>query len=415
MKVLLLTIGSRGDVEPFIEVGYLLEKYGHEVAYALPEQYLNLFSGSVNIYSLGPEFMNLINSSLGKNVMGRYGNPLEMIKWKYKLYKEGFKMSDLMTLRQKQLLEEIQPDLVIFHPKCLYPFLKQPAPFKKLVLSPVPYVIHAAQEQPHLGFKRTNIAWWNKFSYTLANKGLMVFLKRAAKKTGNPKPTSKNLDAILKNTKCVFSVSPSLIPQSTDWPEHVKVLGFRDQKNSAVNNVDTATIDFFKRHQKVLVVSFGSMTNSNPEKTTEIIIEVLKAKSIPAIINIAGGGLTVLPAYKYDHSILFTKQLNYSWVFDKAYAVIHHGGSGTTHNSLKYGCATLILPHIVDQFMWNEINFTQGTGPKGVAINKINKENLNKLITDLWQNESYKINAERLGKIMKNENLDEQLIAFINN
>lgn len=415
MKVVLLTIGSRGDIEPFIEVGHLLEKNGHEVFYGLPEQYLSLLSNSKNIYSLGPEFMNLINSSLGKNVMGRYGNPLQMIKWKYKLYKEGFKMSDLMTLRQKQFLEAVQPDLVIFHPKCLYPFFKQPASFKKLVLSPVPYVIHAAQEQPHLGFKRTNIAWWNKFSYTLANKGLMVFLKRAAKKTGNPKPTSKNLDDILKNTKCVFSVSPSLIPQSTDWPEHVKVLGFRDQKNSAVTAVDSEIIEFFNQHDKVLVVSFGSMTNSNPEKTTEIIIEVLKSKSIPAIINIAGGGLTVLPAYKYDHSILFTKQLNYSWVFDKAYAVIHHGGSGTTHNSLKYGCATLILPHIVDQFMWNEINFTQGTGPKGVAINKLNKENLNSLIEDLWQNKNYKVKAEQLCKRMKNENLDDQLLEFINN
>ena len=62
--------------------------------------------------------------------------------------------------------------------------------------------------------------------------------------------------------------------------------------------------------------------------------------------------------------------------FPKIYAVIHHGGSGTTHQGLKYGCATMIIPHIIDQFVWNKIIYNIGAGPKGIKVDKITTKNL---------------------------------------
>ena len=52
-----------------------------------------------------------------------------------------------------------------------------------------------------------------------------------------------------------------------------------------------------------------------------------------------------------DH-ILFVNNIPYDWIFGNMYAVVHHGGSGTTHTALKNGRPGLIIPHIVDQFYW---------------------------------------------------------------
>jgi len=89
------------------------------------------------------------------------------------------------------------------------------------------------------------------------------------------------------------------------------------------------------------------MLNPEPEIKTKTIIEIFERNSIPAIINTASGGL-VRPE-KFDSQLIhFVAQIPYNWIFPKMYGVIHHGGSGTTHLALKHGCATMIIPHIID-------------------------------------------------------------------
>jgi len=41
MKVVLISIGSRGDMEPFLAAGYQLKQAGHEVLCAMPAQLMD--------------------------------------------------------------------------------------------------------------------------------------------------------------------------------------------------------------------------------------------------------------------------------------------------------------------------------------------------------------------------------------
>jgi UDP:flavonoid glycosyltransferase YjiC (YdhE family) len=38
MKILLASIGTRGDMEPFLAIGEKLVKQGHQITYLFPEQ-----------------------------------------------------------------------------------------------------------------------------------------------------------------------------------------------------------------------------------------------------------------------------------------------------------------------------------------------------------------------------------------
>ena len=50
-KVLLMSLGSRGDMEPFLALGEELKDSGHEVAFCMPAQFENLAKGSA-LYSI---------------------------------------------------------------------------------------------------------------------------------------------------------------------------------------------------------------------------------------------------------------------------------------------------------------------------------------------------------------------------
>jgi UDP:flavonoid glycosyltransferase YjiC (YdhE family) len=71
MKIILISIGTRGDMEPFLAVGELLKENGHQVLCAFPEQFRNLAKDwQLEFASLGPKFIDLSESEVGKAVMG---------------------------------------------------------------------------------------------------------------------------------------------------------------------------------------------------------------------------------------------------------------------------------------------------------------------------------------------------------
>ena len=96
-------------------------------------------------------------------------------------------------------------------------------------------------------------------------------------------------------------------------------------------------------------------------------------------------------------------------------AVIHHGGSGTTHKALKYACPSLIIPHILDQFFWNNIISKLHLGPKGRSIKKLNENDFESKFLDLINNKSYKRNARSISEKMKAESDKDKLYEMIVN
>jgi UDP:flavonoid glycosyltransferase YjiC (YdhE family) len=154
------------------------------------------------------------------------------------------------------------------------------------------------------------------------------------------------------------------------------------------------------------------MTNPEPEEKTRIIIDVLERNEIPAIVNMASGGL-VRPGEFSSELIYFVSRISYDWIFPRVYGVIHHGGSGTTHLALKYACASMIIPHIIDQFVWNKIIYDRGFGPVGVKIGKITTQNLEPKIHELFHNIVFKEKAEEIASQMKKEDFREEVLRAI--
>jgi UDP:flavonoid glycosyltransferase YjiC (YdhE family) len=226
------------------------------------------------------------------------------------------------------------------------------------------------------------------------------------------KITRRDLKELIRKRKFIYTISPNLFPRPDYWENNIKVLGHQELKGETAWQPEQKLSDFIEKHEKLLFITFGSMPNPEPEQKTKIFLDILERNKIPAIINTASGGL-VKPEVFNSELLYFVSHTSYDWIFPKMYGVIHHGGAGTTHLAIKYGCATMIIPHFMDQFVWDNTISELGLGPKGIKISKITSKNLEAKVLDLLNNKSYKEKSETIGNQLRNEDFKEKLYKVI--
>ena len=415
MKILVISLGTRGDIEPMIAIAEILYKNGHEVTCAFSEQFRREVENiNIPFVSLGSEFMEVIDSKFAKTAFGGGRSGLSTLYAQFRMGLLFLKNEKTTIQSQYQAVKEASPDLIVHNGIAVYPFIWEwDHPGKSILVSVAPYYLHGVHDHPYIYFHKNYGLYINKLTYKWALYFTAVSVKNAMKHLKIKRKISKSeIKKRLLSVKAIYAVSNSLFSKPDYWDESLAVLGFFERDKYIDWNPPEELIEFLSKHVKILLVSFGSMVNPRPNKKTKIIVDILEKHKIPAIIVTASGGL-VQPKV-YDRNLLyFIKSLPYNWLLPQIYGVIHHGGSGTMHDSIKHGCASLAIPHFVDQFTWNNIIHEKRLGPKGMRITRLNKKKMEPLILDLYHNPVYKANAEKIALQMKEESSEERLCEFI--
>lgn len=414
MKIILLSIGTRGDMEPFLAIGNLLVSHGHDVTCAFPEQFRPLAEKShIKFASLGSSFLEMLDSENGRIAMGGSGSGFRKLLAYIRLSRNQTELQKELILKQREIIEQENPDRVLHNGLAIYPVIwgiknhKQP-----ILISSVPY-IHYVKDHAHIAFNCNLGPILNKWTYSIANYGLIKTVMISLKWLKMSKELNqRQVQNALFKGKAIYAMSSALFKRPSYWDPQIKILGYQENISKKRWNPPRELEDFLKKHDKILFITFGSMTNPNPEKHSRTIIDIVEKHSIPAIINTSAGGLIRPEIYNRD-LLYFTSDIPYDMIFPKVYGVIHHGGSGTTHMALKYGCATLIIPHILDQFVWNKIVSNLGAGPLGIKISKLTADRIEPKIIALFNNPSFKEKAENISKKMAIENFSEDILETI--
>ena len=414
MKILLPVVGTRGDVEPFLAIGALLAARGHEVVVILPEQFCILATeAGLKSISLGPEFIDFLNSKDGRLAMGGSGGRFAKIFALVRLAFKSGPINNQLVERQQRIINREQPDRILYHGKAIYPVLwsiNHPGRAKLLISVPD---MHPVPGRSHIGFHTNLGPWLNSVSYRLANWGLFQAVWRSIRHLGlRQNYTKREVKKELFNAETAYAVSPTLFPRPAEWPANLRVLGYHQRKQPEAFKPPPELEAFLAKHARVMVVTFGSMLNPNPTVTTQLMLEATARLEIPTIFIEGAGGLLTPKDYDRDRC-LFLKRVPYSWLFPRVYAVVHHGGSGTTHLSTSAGCATLIIPHLIDQFVWNRINAKLGKGPLGVSMGKLSLSRLAPKLEAVWREDRYRLKAQELAIKMRAEDFEEALVEFV--
>ncbi|MEM9809577.1 MAG: glycosyltransferase, partial [Cyanobacteria bacterium P01_D01_bin.56] len=321
---------------------------------------------------------------------------------------------------QRNYLIDYQPDRVVYHPKALYGRLFGMSHTERaFTISPIANWLHPVEAYSHVAINKNLGRRGNLWTYRAINWVTARVTARMGKAhredLGNKPFNGRAVYKHIRDHEQVFyMVSRSLFPRPQNWPERAKVMGYLERVKTNNWSPSQKLIQFLDKHrgQKIAFFTFGSMVNSDPVAKTKAIIQACTKLAVPAILNTFSGGL-LAPAEWPDH-IYIVDSIPYDWIFPKVYAVIHHGGAGTTHTTFKHACASLIIPHIIDQFFWNKRCADLGVGPLGIPVKRLNEETLIPLLQDLLNNAAYKTSASRVAEEMKQEgNVGRKMVEIL--
>ena len=373
-KILLMSLGSRGDMEPFLALGEELLEQGHEIACCMPAQFeSSALELTTHFFAEHKSFIQLIEGPEIKKILGQVGSGFSRLLTIFKLMNQVKSVQQQMIEDQERAVKNFKPDQIIFHVKCIYPVIWA-LRFKGKVklLSPMPALLDPIKDIPHVGFGKADFKAWNLMTYKLAEYALIrqsiLGYGKSFLKKNQIKISLKELKTFYRKTlKVEYSISEELFSRPVYWPDRAKITKFRERKkNPYTPNPELK--QFLKDYHNPLYIGFGSMLNAHPKQIALDVLTVCKKHQIPVIMNESWGGIECpekLPRWAFK-----IKNVPFHFLFPYLGCVIHHGGSGTTHTALIHKKPQAIIPHIADQFFWNRQIQKKEVGISGFKIKK---------------------------------------------
>ncbi|KAJ7071464.1 glycosyltransferase family 1 protein [Mycena amicta] len=190
----------------------------------------------------------------------------------------------------------------------------------------------------------------------------------------------------------LYNFSPQIVPPPLDWPEWIRVTGYwflDDADVSAkkwkppadlVNFIDTAHAE----GKKVVYIGFGSIVVSDPKTMTRCVVDAVLRSGVRAILSkgwsdrLQAKSDATEPEEPLPKEIYPIPSIPHDWLFQRIDAACHHGGAGTTGASLRAGIPTIIRPFFGDQFFWADRVEALGVG---TGVRKLTVETLTEALT----------------------------------
>jgi rhamnosyltransferase subunit B len=344
MHALLVTIGTAGDIFPYIGLGDRLRCRGHRVTLVASGHY------EAKAVSHGFGFRPLISAAENRALLENpdFWNPFKVAplaaKWGMRLVEP-----------QLRLLSELsaEPDAVLVSsPAILAAGMvheKLGRPLVNLVLQPwmVPSSI-APPVMPLLDLRRLPRPLVRLFwrSLDVVVDGLIGRRLNRIRADYGLKPTRRILSGWFSSQLIVGLFPEWYGPPQTDWPGAVRLVGFPMFDGGGDHDAMPVEVEAFCRSSPPPVaVAFGSeMMHAAP--AFHAVIEVLARSGLRGIVltKYRAQLPATLPA-----SIRHCPFAPFQKLFPLCGAVVHHGGIGTTAKALAAGTPQLVLPFGFDQ------------------------------------------------------------------
>ncbi|CAJ0915764.1 19753_t:CDS:10 [Entrophospora sp. SA101] len=363
----LLTIGSRGDVQPYIALAKGLICEGHKVRIATHGEYKDwIESHGIEFGCVGGDPAELMRICV-ENGMFTFGFFKDGITNFREWFDELLKTSWLACQNTDVLIESPSAMSGIHIAEALgIPY------FRAFTM---PWT--RTKAYPH-AFAVSNYDLkgpYNYMSYVLIENAFWLAIapqiNRWRKNTLKLRSTSlEKMDA--NTVPFLYNFSDRIVPKAPDWADWIHVTGYWFLDNPEIGwKVPQDLIDFIKKNhddkKKIVYIGFGSIVVDDPQAMTKIIVESIKRSGVAAILS--KGWSDRLQRTKADDNkeeypscIYPLKSVPHDWLFPQVDAVVHHGGAGTTAAGLRAGKPTIIKPFFGDQFFWGERVEQMGIG-----------------------------------------------------
>lgn len=399
MKILLSARGSRGDVQPVIEVAKAFRARGHEVRLCVPET----FEPDVEGRDLRPRYY----SEDSKQMMAGFGSGWAGVKnalaWFSRTIDEQFEVMveasegvDLLVTGTNEISAPSIAEL-------------RRVPFYRITYAPM---MEGYQSHPLLPWQGLP-GPVNRAAWTGINAGVDLMARgpiNANRARLGMASTSAVGEQVARASHTLFAMNTTLAPPCPSWGRRYDFTftGYthRPPRSALPEELER----FISAGSQPLFLGFGSVSVKDPRALTRLVLDAVVLSGRRVVL---GAGWAGLGAGTFSERVYVTGDVQHEVLFPKMAAVLHHGGAGTSHTAARAGVPQLALPQFADQHYWAHRLHLLGLGPSPVPPERLTVARLARALSELATEPRYRRHAAALGHAMRDEDGTSSIVAAV--
>ncbi|CAE6456573.1 unnamed protein product [Rhizoctonia solani] len=399
-----LTIGSRGDVQPYIALARGLMAEGHRVTIVTHEEYKEWCEG-----------WGVAHRTAGGDPGALMKLSVETRMFSPQFFKEGLTnfrdwLDDLLLDAWKQCQDA---DVLIQSPSAMAgAHIAEALKIPFFHAFTMPWT--RTNDYPH-AFMTPPVEITGSFNYSTYVVFDTVFWQATSgqinrwrrKHLGLP---STDMAHLAQNKiPFIYNFSSAVVPKPLDWKDPITISGYWFLDDADLNWQPSQELtDFMNKARKdnkpLVYIGFGSIVVPNPQAMTRSIVKAVLKSDVRAILSkgwSARMSKETGPEVELPPEVFSVDKIPHDWLFPKVDAALHHGGAGTTGASLRAGIPTLIKPWFGDQFFWATRVTKLGAG---LRVSSLSSSDLADALKRAVSDRVMKEKAAAVGEKIRSEN-----------
>lgn len=401
MRVLLLGMGSRGDVEPMLALGCRLKGLGYAVSLAAAADFRELVVGrGLDFEPFSFDVQAGATSDLGRKWLG--GSSANQQREAFLMRQVVRYIAEPMAddlIRMVERADAFVASAMTF--EAMEPLARRAGkPLVHTMFQPTWPTAHGPSSTFALrprGDSLLNSAWsWGAafaaWDVLRSPGGVM------RSRLGMPRASFREYVRAARRTPTILAASPHVVPAATQWGKAIRRTGFWFGESDSAwtpppdlaaflegcpvahhvecaepapparvtpppNPVECSQSALWPgadsahstgaweegEDEEPVYLGFGSMATHDPAGVVRTFVEALDRLGRRGVIS---AGWARLHHDDLPPSVLPIGEVPHSWLFPRMAAVVHHGGAGTSAAAFRAGVPQVVVPHIADQPYW---------------------------------------------------------------
>jgi sterol 3beta-glucosyltransferase len=392
MKISIISLGSRGDVQPYAALGVAMQARGHQVTLATHGNFKTFVEGlGLGFVALPGDSKAIIHDPAISRLVAA-GKVYEF----FAALKHRF-APDKLALEDAARVSAEGADIVIG--TAVTDYLAQAvaeAVGAKFVWSDLaPLTPTSAYPAFVFANGRFNLGPFNRLTHQVAAWGWWQLQRKDINQLRRRWSLPQSFRSPLSRARAqgllqLHGYSPSLVPRPSDWgPEHILAGSWALPSEAAQalpgDHHDAGFAHWLGDGPAPVFFGFGSMAVLSGPEMLEIVGDVCEDLEIRGVIGAGWMDLSG-PDCDLPEGVAIAEACDYAWLFPQCSVVMHHGGSGTTHTASQAGAPQVVCSLFADQPYWAGRVLKAGAGVhlpfKQLSVDRLREAVLQALAED---------------------------------
>lgn len=409
MAVVMLAVGSRGDVQPLLVLASALSRRGIEARVLATSDYTTLARQfGAELVPIDARIADLVaqtRTGSGRIAVATEGGQAHLLRrW---VARSAHAIADavLSTVREGDV---VLTGILTRDAAVALAEARGCRPVTVIFTGQLPTT---SRESHYFGHRfrtwsRYN-AFWCQVNWSVASMLGSPASRRIRRRLGLDVPGRTEATTRADAYPILVAASPVVVPPARDWPASAHQTGALVESPPVGGRPFDAGLPhevaaFLRAGPPPVYVGFGSMTDSAGHHALGRIVEAARLTGRRIVTPVVTG----VTAGLVGPSVLAVDPLAHDLLFPAMAALIHHGGAGTTYAGLRAGVPSAAVPFGVDQTYHADRLHALGVGCDPVPVRRLTSRRLAAMIRTMTQGgaaSGYADRAAQLGVVTRAE------------